>query len=122
LEKVFGKIASPTTSCIVERQRNGRSCNKLLFFQLHPTYVFVRGGKNSFTHEAVLEIRVWQKKKLITAHEAIVSCNRRLIYERAHHISRVLKAMGLDLTCSTTSFMLFFRKSKLRCSRRIPRN
>jgi len=42
LEKVFGKIASPTTSCIVEREMRERAAI-IYFFQLHPTYVFVRG-------------------------------------------------------------------------------
>jgi len=41
-KKIFGKIASPTTSCIVEREMRG-ICNKLLFSSFIPTYVFVRG-------------------------------------------------------------------------------
>jgi hypothetical protein len=32
--------------------------------------------KNSFSHEAILEISVWQKKQLTTAHEAVVSCTK----------------------------------------------
>jgi hypothetical protein len=29
---------------------------------------------NNFTHKAILEKGVWQKKKLTTAHEAVMSC------------------------------------------------
>ena len=58
LEKIFSKIASQTTSCIVEREIR-ESCNKLLFFQLHPNLCLCeRRGKNNFTHEAVLKISV----------------------------------------------------------------
>jgi hypothetical protein len=38
LKKVFGKIASPTTSCIVERERNEERAAISYFFQLHPNY------------------------------------------------------------------------------------
>jgi hypothetical protein len=55
LEKVFGKIASPTTLCIDERERKMRERAVIsYFFQLYP-----KEKKNSFTHEAVLEISVW---------------------------------------------------------------
>jgi hypothetical protein len=42
---VFGKIASPTTSYIVEKRNEGQAAISYFFFQLYPTYVFVRGGE-----------------------------------------------------------------------------
>ena len=68
---MFGKIASPTTSCIVEREKWGRSCNKLLFFQLHPTYVFVRGEEKQLHPWSCFENKFLAKK---TAHNSLWSC------------------------------------------------
>ena len=34
----------------------------------------MRGEKKQLTHETVLKKGVWQKKKLTTAHEVVVSC------------------------------------------------
>jgi len=42
------------------------------FFSFISTYIFVR-EKNSFTYKAVLEKKMFAKKKLTTAHKAIVS-------------------------------------------------
>jgi hypothetical protein len=68
LEKVFGKIASQTTSCIVEREKWGReSYNKLLFLASFQLMSLWEEGKNNFTHKTVLEIKVWPKKQLTTA-------------------------------------------------------
>jgi hypothetical protein len=44
--------------------------------------MFLWEEKNNFTHETVLEISVWQKKQLTTAHEAIVSYTKQAIEER----------------------------------------
>jgi len=55
---VFGKIASPTTSCIVEREMRERVAISY-FFQLHSNSCLCKEErKNSFTHEAVLKISV----------------------------------------------------------------
>ena len=59
---MFDKIASPTTSCIVEREKWGRNCNKLLFFSFIQLMFLWEEEKNSFTHETILKISVWQKK------------------------------------------------------------
>ena len=71
-----GKIASPTTLCIVEREKWGRSCNKLLFFQLHPTYVFVRGGKKIASPMKLFWNKCLAKKQLTIAHVSVVRYTR----------------------------------------------
>jgi hypothetical protein len=48
LEKVFDKIASPTTSCIIEREREMRERAVInYFFQLHPDLCFYERRKTT---------------------------------------------------------------------------
>jgi len=45
LEKVFGKIVSPTTSCVDEREMRERAAIRYFFFSFIPTHIFIREEK-----------------------------------------------------------------------------
>jgi hypothetical protein len=56
---MFGKIASPTTYCIDEGEREMReNCNKLLSSALSQLMSLREKKKNSFIYKAILKINV----------------------------------------------------------------
>jgi len=74
------------------------------FFSFIPTHPFVRGDKNSFTHEFVLKKGVWQKKKLTTAHEVAVSYAKHDLYLSISFIKLILTTSCISTCKLSISF------------------
>ena len=63
-------------------ERNeGKSWDKLFFSASSQLMSLWEGEKNSFMHETVWEMSVWQIKQLTTAHEVAVSCVKQTLNE-----------------------------------------